>query len=124
MVIIMTMIVANIHQIKAKLSEYLDLAARGERVLICKRNQPIAELVPVDAPRTTPRPVGLARGQVQVPDSFFAPLPADLEDAFAGLNRQTRAIPRVADAAGHPYGSPDQTPAPRRAVKRDRARKR
>jgi antitoxin (DNA-binding transcriptional repressor) of toxin-antitoxin stability system len=34
-VIIMTMIVINIQEAKAKLSEYLDAVAGGERVVIC-----------------------------------------------------------------------------------------
>jgi hypothetical protein len=42
--IIMTMIMVNIFEAKAKLSEYLEAVARGERVLICNRNRPVAEL--------------------------------------------------------------------------------
>jgi prevent-host-death family protein len=80
----MTMIVVNIFEAKAKLSEYLDMAAHGERVLICKRNRPVAELHAVESARTTPRPVGLARGRVAVPDSFFEPLPAAMLDTFEG----------------------------------------
>ena len=55
----MTMIVVNIFEAKAKLSEYLDMAAQGERVLICKRNRPIVELHAVQSARTAPRPIGL-----------------------------------------------------------------
>jgi prevent-host-death family protein len=80
----MTMIVVNIFEAKAKLSEYLDLASSGERVLICKRNRPVAELRPVEAARTGPRPVGLGHGRVIVGDAFFAPLPDDMLDAFNG----------------------------------------
>jgi prevent-host-death family protein len=40
----MTMIMVNIFEAKAKLSEYLEAVARGERVLICNRNRPVAEL--------------------------------------------------------------------------------
>ena len=80
----MTMSVINIFEAKAKLSEYLELAAGGERVMICKRNRPVAELRAVEQPRTAPRPVGLARGQFEVSEAFFEPLPEDLLDAFAG----------------------------------------
>lgn len=76
------MIMVNIHEAKAKLSEYLEAAARGERVLICKRNRPIAELRAVEAKRTEPRPIGLAKGQVTLPRSFFAPMPDEWLDAF------------------------------------------
>jgi antitoxin (DNA-binding transcriptional repressor) of toxin-antitoxin stability system len=81
----MTMIVVNIFEAKAKLSEFLDLAARGERVVICKRNRPVAELHAVPSARTEPRPIGLARGRVSVSDAFFTPLPDEMLDAFEGL---------------------------------------
>jgi antitoxin (DNA-binding transcriptional repressor) of toxin-antitoxin stability system len=78
----MTMIVINIHEAKAKLSEFLDAVAAGERVVICKRNRPVAELRAVGEQRTTPRPSGLAKGQVTIPPSFFDPMPDDFLDAF------------------------------------------
>jgi prevent-host-death family protein len=80
----MTMIVVNIFEAKAKLSEYLDMAAHGERVLICKRNRPVVELHAVQSARTAPRPVGLARGRFTVPPSFFEPLPDDVLGGFEG----------------------------------------
>lgn len=82
----MTMLIVNIFEAKAKLSEYLDLAARGERVLICKRNRPVAELHAVASARTEPRPIGLARGRLAVPEAFFAPLPVAVLDAFEGAD--------------------------------------
>jgi prevent-host-death family protein len=83
----MTMIVVNIFEAKAKLSEYLDMAAGGERVLICKRNRPVVELHAVQSVRTAPRPVGLARGRFSVPPSLFEPLP---EDVLGGSARPGR----------------------------------
>jgi prevent-host-death family protein len=80
----MTMIVVNIFEAKAKLSEYLDMAAHGERVLICKRNRPVVELHAVESARTAPRPVGLARGRISVPPAFFEPLPAPPMGGFGG----------------------------------------
>ena len=90
----MTMIVVNIFEAKAKLSEYLDMAAHGERVLICKRNRPVVELHAVQSARTAPRPVGLGRGRVTVPVSFFEPLPAGAAGAFAGGIRGDRRSKR------------------------------
>ncbi len=46
----MTMIHANVAEVKSRLSYYLRLAKSGERVMICERNKPIAELVPVVPP--------------------------------------------------------------------------
>src|SRR6185503_9104775 len=82
MVIIMTMLVINIHEAKAKLSEYIDAVVGGERVVICKRNHPVAELRAVEQKRTQPRPVGGAKGQVSIPASFFEPLPDAFLDAL------------------------------------------
>ena len=67
---------------KARLSEYLDRLERGERIVICKRNRPIAELRLIEAEPTALRPVGGAKGQLAVPRSFFEPLPDDLIDGF------------------------------------------
>jgi prevent-host-death family protein len=96
MVKYMTMIVVNIFEAKAKLSEFLDLAARGERVLICKRNRPVAELRAVESARTEPRPIGLARGRLTIPDAFFDPLPDDVLEAF-NPSRETAEQLRVAE---------------------------
>ena len=78
----MTMIVINIHEAKAKLSEYLDAAAGGETVVICKRNRPVAELRAVAQKRTEPRPIGGGPYSFTVPDSFFEPMPDDWLDEF------------------------------------------
>ncbi len=68
----------NIHEAKTHLSEYLDDLARGETILLCKRNKPIAEIRPIRAERVEPRPVGLAKGQFSVPPEFFEPLPGEI----------------------------------------------
>lgn len=100
MVIIMTMIVVNIHEAKAKLSEYLEAVSRGERVLICKRNQPIAELRAVEQKRTEPRQIGGGPFHFDVPDSFFEPMPDEVLDAFESgpvFPAATSAPSRVAE---------------------------
>jgi antitoxin (DNA-binding transcriptional repressor) of toxin-antitoxin stability system len=76
------MIMVNIHEAKAKLSEYLEAVERGEQVVICRRNRPVAELRASPTGRRTPRPIGLDQGRFTVPASFFEPLPDDLLDAF------------------------------------------
>jgi antitoxin (DNA-binding transcriptional repressor) of toxin-antitoxin stability system len=76
----MTMKKVNIVEVKARLSELLELAESGERVVICRRNQPVAELRPLSGPRVGERPLGGMH--VAVPDSFFTPLPAEVEDSF------------------------------------------
>lgn len=103
-VIIMTMntVMINIHEAKAKLSEYLEAAARGERVLICKRNRPVAELRPIEPPRIARRPFGGVKG-VTVPESFFEPLPGEVLGAFYGAAGIVPKASRVAERPGVPY---------------------
>jgi prevent-host-death family protein len=79
------MITINIHEAKAKLSEYLTAVEAGETVQICRRNVPVAQIVPLNKPRKEPRPVGLAcDSDYEIPDSFFEPLPDELLKAFNG----------------------------------------
>lgn len=78
------MIKLNIHEAKTHLSRYLGRLARGEVIVLCKRNVPIAEIRPLRSVRTEPRPVGLAKGLFAVPASFFEPLPDELLGAFEG----------------------------------------
>jgi antitoxin (DNA-binding transcriptional repressor) of toxin-antitoxin stability system len=78
------MIRLNVHEAKTHLSRHLSRLAEGETILLCKRNVPVAEIRPLRKPRTERRPVGLAKGQLEVPDEFFEPLPDELLDAFEG----------------------------------------
>lgn len=74
----------NVAEAKQRLSELLDRASRGERIAICRRNQPIAELGPVERRPSRLRPFGLAKGRLRVPSKFDAPLsPVEL-DAWYG----------------------------------------
>jgi hypothetical protein len=56
----------------------------GERILLCKRNQPVAEssLLP-DLP-ARPRPIGLAKGTFVVTPSFYDALPNEVVEGFEG----------------------------------------
>ena len=108
----MTMITVNINEAKAKLSEYLDAAANGERIVICKRNRPIAELRAVEQTRAEPRPVGPGRHRFAVPDAFFDPMPDDFLEAFesGAIDPEVAGhVRRVAEPAGSAHG-----PSPKR----------
>lgn len=79
------MISINTHEAKAKLSEYLAAVEAGETVTICRRNVPVARIVPVATARGEPRPIGLAcDAGTALSEGFFEPLPDDLLHAFAG----------------------------------------
>jgi prevent-host-death family protein len=92
----------NVHEVRENLAEYLAAAERGEEVLICRRNQPVARLVAVArAPLRKPRPIGKASDAgVPVPASFFEPLPEDL------LGLLTGAAASTADPLAVPAGLP------------------
>lgn len=78
------MIKINIHEAKTHLSRHLARLAKGESIILCNRNIPIAEIRPLPRRRKSKRPIGLAKGQFVVPPEFFEPLPEDDERAFAG----------------------------------------
>ena len=77
------MVRVNLADAKSRLSQYLDRVERGETVILCRRNVPVAEIRPLPRPLTEPRPVGTDPDLV-IPDSFFDPLPEGLLDAFEG----------------------------------------
>ena len=81
------MIQLNVNEIKTHLSSYLARVAKGETVIICKRNVPIAELKPIRSHPQKKRPIGLTGKKYpdfKIDDSFFDPLPDELIDAFNG----------------------------------------
>ncbi len=92
----------NVFEIKAKLSEYLERAAGGERIVICRHNTPVAELRPVDATRTEERPIGPLPGRptFEVPPSFFEPLTDDELDLWEGAESESAKLPLTGRARG------------------------
>lgn len=78
------MIKLNIHDAKTHLSGYLARIARGETVVLCKRNVPVAEIRALPGTGKKRRRIGLAKGKFKVTDAFFEPLPDDLTNAFQG----------------------------------------
>jgi len=78
------MITINIHEAKTHLSHYLDEVEKGERVVVCKRNRPVAEIRPISPRTAEKRPIGLAKGTFTVSDSFFDELPDETIALFSG----------------------------------------
>jgi prevent-host-death family protein len=118
------MIKTNVAEIKARLSEYLDRALAGERIVICRHNKPVAELRPFAEVRVEPRPIGPLPGRpaFEVSPSFFDPLPDEELGLWEGVSDPGAPVPasgagasgRVAEEAA-PFG---------RTSKRRRARRR
>lgn len=77
------MIMINIAEAKAHFSRYIETVEKGETVTVCRRNVPVAEIRPLPRVLRNKRPVGIDRG-MEVPASFFDPLPSDLLAAFEG----------------------------------------
>jgi antitoxin (DNA-binding transcriptional repressor) of toxin-antitoxin stability system len=77
----------NIADAKAHLSEYMRDVKRGETIIICERNVPIAEMKAYDPAQEVPRKRILGRwdGLMEIDDSVFAPMTdeevAEFEDA-------------------------------------------
>ncbi len=78
------MIIANIHNAKTHLSDYLDRLPEEGEIILCKRNLPIAKIVPIRAARVGARILGGAGIGLVLDERFWEPLDSDLENAFAG----------------------------------------
>ncbi len=105
-VIIVVMIMVNIHEAKARLSEFIAAAVNGEQILICNRNKPVVELKVISPPRAEPRPIGGGPFAFDVPDVAFAPLePGELEDWDRGSVYPEIGPPRsrIAERPVAPY---------------------
>ena len=96
------MIKANVFELKAKLSDYLDRTARGERIVICRHNKPVAELRAIQEVRTEPRPIGPLAGRptFEIPASFFEPLSGAELDLWEGITSTDPLSPSWTPAAG------------------------
>jgi len=64
----------NIHEAKTHLSRYIDRVVHGDVIIVCRHNQPVAELRAVETPLVRrARVAGLLKGQVHwEPDAFAA----------------------------------------------------
>ena len=78
------MLKLNVNEAKTHLSRYLKRIEKGETIVLCRRNVPIAEIRPLPRAANRKRPVGLARGEFSVGPAFFEALPEDLLAAFEG----------------------------------------
>jgi antitoxin (DNA-binding transcriptional repressor) of toxin-antitoxin stability system len=78
------MIRLNIHEAKTHLSKHLRRVKKGETIILCERNVPIAEIRPIKPENRMPRPIGLDKERLVVPENFNDPLPDWLLDAFEG----------------------------------------
>jgi antitoxin (DNA-binding transcriptional repressor) of toxin-antitoxin stability system len=74
----------NMHDAKTHLSRHIAALKGDDRIVICNRNRPVAEVRLLPGARARPRKPGAAKGTFTVPASFFEPLPEDLLAGFEG----------------------------------------
>lgn len=70
------MTTVTIHEAKTTLSKLIAKVLAGEEVIIAKGKEPAVKLVPFSPPAKKPM-LGRFKGQFEIPDSFWDPLPDD-----------------------------------------------
>lgn len=71
----------TIHAAKTNLSQLLAEVERGEEIVLARGKQPVAKLVPIEAPKKKRVP-GSLKGQIEIGPEFFEPLPDEELDAW------------------------------------------
>ena len=78
------MIRLNIHEAKTHLSRYLEQVEKGEVIVLCRHNRPVAEIRPLANGGRKTRVLGVDRGKFRLGKAFFAPLPPEVLAGFSG----------------------------------------
>lgn len=71
----------SVEEIKRDPDGVLHRVLDGETLVITERDEPVAEIRPIESVRR-PRPFGLAAGTFVVPDDFDDPLPEEILRSF------------------------------------------
>lgn len=66
----------NVHEAKTNLSKLLARVEAGEEVIIARGKDPVARLVPMEKAKKR-KLLGAFKGQFELSDAFFEPLPDD-----------------------------------------------
>jgi prevent-host-death family protein len=75
----------NIAQAKARLSQLVEQAERGEEVILARHGRPVARIVRLSEPKAERYPrrgLGVDHGQFEVPGDFDDDLPPELMRHF------------------------------------------
>jgi prevent-host-death family protein len=75
----------NIAEAKARLSQLVDLAERGEDVVLARHGRPVARIVRLaerDGESYPEHGFGVDRGRFEVPDDFDDPMPPEFMRHF------------------------------------------
>jgi antitoxin (DNA-binding transcriptional repressor) of toxin-antitoxin stability system len=84
-----SMVKLNIHEAKTHLSKHLELLESGEEdvIVICRRNEPIAELRPLTRKTRRRKTIFTRDPRFKLSPRFHEPLPSEIVDAFEGRAR-------------------------------------
>ncbi len=78
----------NISEVKSHFSATIARVVAGETVIVCNRNKPVAEIIPIKQQETfTERPVGQGRKRYpdfKLADNLKESLPNDIQAYFTG----------------------------------------
>jgi antitoxin (DNA-binding transcriptional repressor) of toxin-antitoxin stability system len=89
------MIKVNIQEAKTHLSRYIDRVEQGDVIIVCRHNQPVAELRAIEiSPARPARVAGLLKGWVGWEPDAFAPMTVEELAEFDGAP----VFPRVGPA--------------------------
>ena len=78
------MVRVNVHEAKTHFSSYLDRVERGEVVVICRHNKPVAEMRVIPSATSALRKEGLLKGRVSWSPDAFAPMTEEELAEFDG----------------------------------------
>ncbi len=82
----------NIHAAKTHLSRLVEEVAAGEPFVIAKAGKPMAQVVPIGAPKNKPKKrIGFMKGMYTLPDNFEAidkQLDKEIEELFLGKDAE------------------------------------
>ena len=70
---------SNLHEAKTNLSKLVDMAMKGEEVIICKAGVPVVKIVAFKKPKK--RVPGLLKGKIEIAENFDE-LPEDFMKYF------------------------------------------
>jgi antitoxin (DNA-binding transcriptional repressor) of toxin-antitoxin stability system len=74
----------SVQDIQRDPQAFLQRVEAGEAFIVVQGERPLAEVRPLAATATDPRPFGLCAGHFTVPTNFDGPLPDDILKEFEG----------------------------------------
>ena|SRR5262245_54921364 len=70
------MIKLNLHEVKVHFSKFIEMVERGETIVVCKRNVPVAEIRSTGQKNRRAPVLGSGAGKIRTPKSVERPMSA------------------------------------------------